>query len=424
MRILQLTAGAAGMYCGTCLRDNALAAELLRQGHDVILLPIYTPTKTDEENVSHSRVFFGGIGVYLQQRWPVFRRLPPFLDRLWDSTWALNLATKRSIPTEPKLLGEMTVAMLLGDRGPLLRELEKLLQWLRSEPAPDVIALPYSLLIALAKPLKEALGRPIVCTLQGEDLFLEGLKEPWKSESLRLIKANVPYVDRFIAVSEYYTGFMAEYLAIPQDRIETVPLGIRFDGYGAVARPDDGVFRIGFFARIAPEKGLHVLAEAVAAMSDPKTVRLEAAGFLPAEQKSYLARVQSTLGDRFHYHGAVDRAGKIRFFQSIDVLSVPSVYREPKGIFLFEAMANAVPVVQPAHGAYPEIVGKTGGGVLVDPRDRGALTVALDELRHDRIRTRELGRQGFEGVRRHYSIENMARLTLAVYEKVRAHSYA
>ena len=67
MKILAITAGAAQMYCGSCIRDNALAAELKSQGHDVILLPIYTPTLTDEPNVSEDKVFFGGISVYLEQ---------------------------------------------------------------------------------------------------------------------------------------------------------------------------------------------------------------------------------------------------------------------------------------------------------------------------------------------------------------------
>ena len=68
MKILSITAGAGDMYCGSCLRDNALAAELIARGHDVTLLPFYTPTLTDEPNVSAgSRVFFGGISVYLQQ---------------------------------------------------------------------------------------------------------------------------------------------------------------------------------------------------------------------------------------------------------------------------------------------------------------------------------------------------------------------
>jgi glycosyltransferase involved in cell wall biosynthesis len=411
------------MYCGTCLRDNALAAELIRQGHDVVLLPMYTPTLTDEQNVSYPRVFFGGISVYLQQHWSVFRNLPSFFDRIWDSTWALRMATRRSISTDPRLLGELTVSVLKAQNGVLLRELRKLIEWLKTEPAPDVIALPYSLFIGLAKPLREALGRPVVCTLQGEDLFLEGLKEPWKSESLALIRFNLQHVDRFIAVSDYYAGFMSEYLAIPRNRIETVPLGIRFEGYDIAERPASATFRVGYFARIAPEKGLHVLAEAVRQMPDPESVRLDAAGFLPAEHKGYLEDVQNALGSRFHYHGAVDREGKIRFLQSIDVLSVPSVYREPKGMFLFEAMANGVPVVQPRHGAYPEILEKTGAGLLFEPGDVSGLAGALQRLRHDTQLARELGRQGFSRVREHYSIERMAQRTLAVYEHVRAHSY-
>ena len=67
MRILSVTAGAAGMYCGSCFRDNALARELMAQRHAVTLVPVYTPTRTDAANVSHDEVLFGGINVYLQQ---------------------------------------------------------------------------------------------------------------------------------------------------------------------------------------------------------------------------------------------------------------------------------------------------------------------------------------------------------------------
>ena len=112
MKILSITAGAAGMYCGSCLRDNALAAELISQGHDVILLPLYTPTLTDEANVSSDKVFFGGISVYLEQKLAMFRNMPRFMDRLWDSRAALKAASRSSIPTSPQWLGELTVSML------------------------------------------------------------------------------------------------------------------------------------------------------------------------------------------------------------------------------------------------------------------------------------------------------------------------
>jgi glycosyltransferase involved in cell wall biosynthesis len=415
MRVLSLTAGAAGMYCGTCLRDNALAAELIRQGHDVLLVPVYTPTLTDEDNVSQSRVFLGGVSVYLQQHWSLFRHLPAAFDRLWDSPWLLRKISSGSIPVDPKFLGELTVSTLHGEDGHLRKEVRKLTDWLKTEPAPDVVDLPYTLLSGLAKPIRQTLQRPVCCTLQGEDLFLEGLHEPWRSEALALIRHNLQHVDAFIGVSDYYADFMSEYLSIPRSRIDTVPLGINLEGHGWADRPASDTFRIGYFARIAPEKGLHVLAEAVKQLDRPAT--LEAAGFLPAEHKRYLTRIERDLGERFRYHGAPDREGKIRFMQSVDVLSVPSVYKEPKGLFVLEALANGTPVVQPRAGAYPEILARTGGGLLFEPENSESLAAALHTLMSDPDLRLRLAEDGFAGVREHHSIARMAHRTLEVYER-------
>ena len=178
------------MYCGSCLRDNALAAALLARGHDVVLSPVYTPTRTDERNVSQDQVFFGGISVFLEQYAAVFRHTPRALDRLWDSQWALRLASKRQIKLDPKDLGEMTVSMLKGEQGFQAKEISKLLDWLRHEPRFDIIIIPYSLLLGLAEPFKRELKVPVGCTLQGDDLFLEGLGSPYKQESLDLIRVG------------------------------------------------------------------------------------------------------------------------------------------------------------------------------------------------------------------------------------------
>ena len=214
------------MYCGTCLRDNALATELIRQGHDVTLMPLYTPTLTDEANVSSEKIFFGGISVYLEQNYSLFRKTPWLLDRLWDSKFALKAAAKQSIPVDPKFLGEMTVSMLEVEHGHLRKELDKMLAWLLTEPRPEIVNLPYTLLIGLGAPLKKALDAPVICTLQGEDLFLEGLQEPYKSRALDLVRRNVQHVDRFLAVSDYYAEFMCRYLEIPDHKMEVAYLGI------------------------------------------------------------------------------------------------------------------------------------------------------------------------------------------------------
>jgi len=133
MNILYITAGAAGMYCGSCLRDNALATELIRQGHDVTLLPLYTPTLTDEPNVSSAKTFFGGISVYLEQRSSLFRYTPRWLDKIWDSQFALKAASKRSIAVDPDSLSELTISILKGERGNQGKEIGKLVDWLKTQ---------------------------------------------------------------------------------------------------------------------------------------------------------------------------------------------------------------------------------------------------------------------------------------------------
>jgi glycosyltransferase involved in cell wall biosynthesis len=422
VRILSITAGAAGMYCGSCFRDNAVARELIARGHEVTLVPVYTPTRTDEPNVSRPGVLFGGISVYLQQHSAIFRRTPRFLDRLLDSPTVIGAFAGRGVSADARLLGDLTVSMLQGEHGVLRKEFEKLVDWTRHEPAPDVINLPNSLLIAMAGPLKTAFGRPVFVTLQGEELFINGLPPHYRDRTLALIRSQVPLVDGFIAVSDYCAAFMAEYLQIPSSRIAVVPLGIDMSGYERRTQ-GEGPFRIGYFARVAPEKGLHVLAEAYVRFKRRTAgapARLEAAGYMAPAHRSYLEDVQRVLeraglGGEFAYRGAVDREHKLRFLKALDVLSVPATYDEPKGMFLLEAMASGVPVVQPRRGAFTEVVEKTGGGCLVHSDDPDALADAFYALWSDAPRRERLGAQGYEGVRRHYTIAQSVEKLVEAY---------
>jgi glycosyltransferase involved in cell wall biosynthesis len=426
MKILFITAGAAGMYCGSCLRDNALAAELKARGHDVLLVPLYTPTLTDEPNVSEPRVFFGGVSVYLQQYARLFRSAPRIVDKLLDAPWLIRAASSRSISTAPAVLGEMTVSMLKAEDGNQRKEFEKLLEWLNTEPKPDVVQLPNALLGGLASPLRREIGRPIHCTLQGEDLFLDGLSERHRAESLALIRAHSTDVDRYTAVSEYYADFMARYLSIPRGKIDVVPLGINLTGFER--RLESGPvkpFTIGYLARIAPEKGLTALCEAYVLfrqMSGVDSARLEVAGYIAPDQQNYLKEAvqrveRGGFGAEFHYRGVLDREQKIGFLRTLDVFSVPTSYVEPKGLFLLEAMACGVPVVQPGHGAFPEMIAKTSGGLLVKPHDPQSVAEGLYTLWKSPALRAELGQKAFDGVRQHYSVGRSADLMLAAYER-------
>jgi len=414
------------MYCGSCLRDNAMATELIARGHDVMLLPVYTPTFTDEPNVSRNHVVLGGISAYLEQYVPVFRKTPRWLDRLWDSKTVLSLASRRSISTNPKMLGEMTVSVLKGEDGFQSKEIFKFVDWMKDQAPPDVINLPYTLLLSLAGPLKQQLNVPILCTLQGEDLFLDNLQDPYRTQALTLIREHLQHVDLFLSVSEYYADFMPGYLGIPREKIRVVPLGINPNGFEMRATSANGPFTVGFLGRVAPEKGLHVLAEAYSLLrksGDLPEGRFEVAGYMAADCKPYLEEIQSHLKERglfqeFRYHGVIDRAAKIAFLRALDVMSLPATYDEPKGVSLLESMACGVPVVQPRRGAFTEIVELTGGGLLVEPDDPQSLAGGILKLFKEKTLAEQLSANGFKGVREHYTAAHMADKVLAAYNEL------
>ena len=425
MRIAHITAGAGDMYCGSCLRDNALAAALLDAGHDVALIPTYTPTRPEARDVSHGRVYLGGINAFLQEYVALFRRTPRFLNRVLDAAPLLRLATRRGLSVDPHHLGRLTVSMLRGAEGAQQRSILELVRFIADDLSPEIVSIPNSLLIALAPAVKRELKVPIVCTLQGEDAFLEDLGEPYRGEALRLIRQHAAVVDAFFAVSEYGATRMSEYLGIDRRRVHVVPLGIDFDGHQR-AGLDHEPFTIGYLARIAPEKGLHVLCDAyrrLRAASGVPPSRLAVAGYLAPEHRAYLdgIRGQMTswgLATHLEYVGAPDRAGKLAFLQTVSVLSVPSPRPTQKGQFLLEAMASGVPVVQPRLGVFTEVVEQTGGGILTEADNVDALVRGLRALAENLDRRRQLGAAGYDGVRARYGTAQMVARVTGIYQSL------
>ncbi len=414
------------MYCGSCLRDNAVAGAIRRLGHDLILMPLYTPLRVDRRDESSTPVFYGGINVYLEQKLPIFRKLPRAITRLFDSSAILNLSSKLSGMTQASELGELTISILKGDEGNQKRELDRLCDWLASDFKPEIVNLPNSMFVGTAREIKRRTGAKVVCSLTGEDLFLEGLVEPHKSEALKILRERAADADHFVATSKYYADFMADYLRVERARISVVPLGIAAEEYARqTSRPTDP-FTVGYLARIAPEKGFHILCEAfriLRTLPGAENSRLLAAGWLGAQDRPYFEentrRIQEWgLGDAFEYRGEVTFKEKIHFLDEISVLSVPTVYRDPKGLFILEALAHGVPVVQPAHGAFPEMIEATGGGLLFEPLNPNDLAEKLHTLMRDREQADRLALHGQMVVRQRFTDAAMARQTIEVYERL------
>jgi glycosyltransferase involved in cell wall biosynthesis len=435
MKIAYITAGAGNMICGNCLRDNNLARALLDLGHDVQLIPTYTPIRTDEVDVSLQRVFYGGINVYLQQKSAVFRNTPWFLDGLLDHPALLRWVSQFAVKTQPQDLAELTVSVLRGAAGPQKKELIKLIAWLKVL-RPEVVHLTNSMLAGIAPEVKRELGCPVVCSLQGEDLFLSNLPSPYREQALAVLREMARHVDTFIAPSRDHAQAMAPLLGIEASQIRVVMPGLHLEDFRQRLARNPEEFVIGYLARVAPEKGLHLLVEAVHILrsrrkpGDPRC-RLRAAGWLGEEARQYLDTVQAVsqakgLGEDFEYLGTIDRERKMQFLQTLDVLSVPVSYRAPKGAYVLEALACGVPVVQPRSGVFPELIEATGGGLLFKPGNAEDLARAIESLIADRAAADQMGVQGRKVVHEKFHSRRTAQETVAVYEQItgkRAHHY-
>jgi glycosyltransferase involved in cell wall biosynthesis len=423
MKIVYLAAGAGSMYCGSCLHGNTLAAALCAAGQDCLLVPMYTPIRTDEPGVSIKRIAFGGINVFLQQQSAIFRHTPWAVDRLLDRPGLLRLATSHSGSVRPERLGPLTVSMLEGEHGRQRKEVEKLVQWLGHNIRPDIVHLNNAMLLGVAREIRQRLGVPVVCSLSGEDSFLEKLVEPHRSRALGVLRQRAAEVAALAAMNGYYADFMAAYLGVPRERIQVVPAGLNLAGHGT-RQSCPPPLTIGYVARVCPDKGLHQLAAALrilAADADLPPVRVRAAGYLDAADRPYLADLcrqlaDGGLADRFQYVGELDRPAKIAFLQSLDLFCLPTVYRESKGLSVLEAWANAVPAVLPAHGAFPEMVADTGGGVLCEPNDPAALAAGLKRMILDPDFAAQCGRRAQQIVHERYNAEVMAQRMSELYE--------
>jgi len=430
MKVVQITPGAGAMYCGNCFRDNALVRELRRLRHDVTMIPLYLPLTLDEADESAaSPIFFGGISVYLEQKSNLFQRSPQWLRRLLASRKLLAWAGSRAAKTRASEVGDMMISMLRGDEGRQSRELDELIFWLKTQPKPDVICLSNALLVGLARKLKSELRTTVICTLQGEDAFLDGLPNSHRDAAWQLLRERAADVDMFISPSSYFGDLMTHRLSLPASKVSVVLNGINLDGYAAAQNHAPRITHhatpvLGYLARMSKDKGLDMLVEAFIALKQRGKVprlKLQIAGSCGPGDEPFVKALRKRLAEA-GYIGEVaflpnlTRAEKIDFLRGLTVFSVPALYGEAFGLYVIEAMAAGVPVVQPRHAAFPEILEATGGGVLCEPDDLTSLTDKIEELLLNPTQSTALGERGRDAINEKFSVEAMARATLRVFE--------
>ena len=229
------------------------------------------------------------------------------------------------------------------------------------------------------------------------------------------MKRNARSVRRFIAPSEFYARHMRQQLDATEGQIKVLFNGIDASSF-TTASPDPNWPTIGYFARMIHGKGLTTLIDAYIALvkrgSVPRLKLLIGGAATPVDEK-YIAEQKAKLkaagcDARVEWRPNLDFKDKVHFFRDLTVFSVPATYGEAFGLYVIEAIASGVPIVEPHHGAFPELIGATGGGILCEPDHVESLANALESLLLDGERCDQLIKTGVANVRARFSATKMA----------------
>jgi glycosyltransferase involved in cell wall biosynthesis len=426
MKIVYIVPGSGGtFYCHNCMRDNELIHTLKALGHDVHMIPMYLPVSADNHAVSDGTpVFYGAINVYLKEILPAYRHAPMWLEKVFDAQPLLKLAAKRAGSTRASGMEDLTISMLMGEEGRQASELEHLIGYLKKEVKPDVIHLSNALLLGLARQLKNEIGAKIVCSLQDENEWIDLMRTDYQAKVWGLMAERAVDVDMFVAPSNYCSEKSKMQLSIPERQIQTVYDGITLDGYQVSSLPSDPPV-LGYLCRMSEYFGLGIVVDAFLRIKKDarfRNLKLHLTGGYTGDDKIYVNQLMQTIAQQgfekdVHIFEIFNKDHRVRFLQSLTLLSVPVPAGEAFGAYQVEALAAGVPIVQPNVGAYPEFVESTGGGVIYQPNNGQTLAAAMVELLRDPERMRTLGEQGRTAVFDKYSMQDMAANIIQVYEK-------
>ena len=424
MKIVYIIPGSGGtFYCGNCLRDKDFTASLKKTGHEIIIIPMYLPLGADD-SPSDSPIFYGAVNIYLKQISPIFKKMPAWLLRFFDSKAVLRLAAKQSGSTNPDGLEDMTISMLKGPKGNQAEELEKLVHWLKIHEKPDVVHISNALISGLAEKIKEELGCVVVCSLQDEDEWIDEMKEPFATNTWNLIESNARYIDAFISVSEYYADVIRSKIKIPEHKMHVVH-NCTDTGLEDRNNPSQENQTIGYMSKISSHFGADILFDAFVELKKEEQfahLKLKYTGGYTDDYKKIIKKIHQkskelNIEHDILFHDDLTSVGKKQFLESISVYCVPSRRKEAFGMHMLEAMAAGVPVVMPNHGAYPEVIHTNNAGLLFEPNDTSQLVNALRTVLTDKTLYNQLKRNGQSAIQSYFNNTNQTNKVLEIYEK-------
>lgn len=419
MKILLIIPGSGdSFYCGNCFRDNLYAQALRLAGHEVVVMPLYLPLAYTSFK-GNTPLFFPATSYYVAQKYFTKGKMPRLFEKILDTPSILRFASSLSGTTSAKGMEQMTLSMIHGDDNHFSKEAGKMIEWIEHHDHPDIIHLSSSLIIGVAKAIKQSIEIPVVCSLQDEEIWIDTLDDIHAPQAWEAIRVHLGYINKFITSSQFYRSVILN--KFPEiGEVEVVYPSINIEKYRCSNYPKEPT--IGFFYRMNYENGLDILAQAFILLKKENSIpnlKLKIGGGYTRENKRYVQRVRNILRTRIHdvtwlEHYSLEEHEA--FYRDISLICVPLRFNEAVGLYLCEAFAAGRPAVEPNTGSFSETV--ADAGALYSPNTPDALANAIKQLLTDEARYKQCCQNALHLSQTRYNQTTLAFRLQEIYEEL------
>jgi glycosyltransferase involved in cell wall biosynthesis len=260
-----------------------------------------------------------------------------------------------------------------------------------------------------------------------------------------MIERQIEQVDLVIGCSDYVTNKIQK--SFPNIKCKTIFNGVDVNHFSPKNKDSqikaNAIKQLVFVGRISPEKGVHILLEAFNKVilhypnvqlkiigpenailpwemmnrEDPNVLKLTP--FYKENYSSQLRKIISAnAANSVFFVGTVENFKLIEYYEQSDIFIFPSVWNEPFGIPIIEAMAMELPVIATNSGAFPELVEQGKTGLLVERSDADALAEAILCLLEDENLSKAMGKAGRQRAVEKFSWDRLSESLFERYKQI------
>jgi len=235
----------------------------------------------------------------------------------------------------------------------------------------------------------------------------------------RMLERTLSSFDAYITCSDFVRSVILNNSNLKENEVHTVYNAIDVDQFKTCFKNNSNSNTILYVGRLSPEKGVECLIKSIPnIIKEYQDCSFVIIGDGPIRRKLEKKVKELDIQKYIIFMGFISYDRIKKYYQIADIVVVPSIWNEPFGRTLIEAMACRKPLIASRVGGIPEIIKHEETGLLVECGNSSELASAILTLLKDKEMRESMGKQGRMIVEEHYDKKVFAEKVIRIYESI------